>query len=202
MESRTIISIFDFLPMWATIVPIIICSIIALAVIIERFIFFKRNGHDYSLIVANVTDFIRAEQLDKAKILSERYSGVIINIIKGILNNLDPAEKERIIIETSENAVNRIEKNISILATVATISPMFGLFGTVTGMMKSFSALSSAGPAANNLLAYGIAEALITTALGLIVAIPSWIFYNYLITKVEYLIKEAERVANSLMNIG
>ncbi|MBN2038633.1 MAG: MotA/TolQ/ExbB proton channel family protein [Spirochaetes bacterium] len=201
MESHVIISIFDSIPIWVMILPIILCSVIALAVIIERLVFYKRINFDYTLIIGNVSDFIKANQLDKASILCERYGGVIIRIIKTAISNLND-NKERVITEASEKAVKGIEKNVNILATIATIAPMLGLLGTVTGMMKSFSGLSKIGPAAHDLLAYGIAEALITTALGLIVAIPSLIFYNIMVARVEYYIKEVERVANVLLTTG
>lgn len=203
MESHVIISIFDSIPIWVMILPIIVCSIIALAVIIERIIFYKKIDFDYTLIIGNVSDFIKANQIDKAAILCERYGGVIIQIIKTVISNFHLKDnKERVVAEASERAVKGIEKNISTLATISTIAPMLGLLGTVTGMMKSFSGLSKIGPAAQDLLAYGIAEALITTALGLIVAIPSLIFYNYMVSKVENYIKEVERVANALLTTG
>ena len=200
MESHVIISIFDAIPIWVMILPIALCSVIALAVIIERIIFYKRIDFDYNLIIGNVSDFIKANQIEKAAILCERYGGVIIQIIKTVIGNFHVKEnKERMVTEASEKAVKQIEKNVSALATISTIAPMLGLLGTVTGMMKSFSGLSKIGPAAHDLLAYGIAEALITTALGLIVAIPSLIFYNYMVARIEYYIKEVERVANVLL---
>lgn len=203
MESHVLISIFDSIPIWVMIIPIVLCSVIALAVIIERIIFYKRIDFDYTLIIGNVSDFIKANQIDKAAILCERYGGAIIQIIKTVIGNFSlKGNRERMITEASESAVKRIEKNVSILATISTIAPMLGLLGTVTGMMKSFSGLSKIGPAAHDLLAYGIAEALITTALGLIVAIPSLIFYNYMVAKVEYYIKEVERIANVLLATG
>ncbi len=64
--------------------------------------------------------------------------------------------------------------------------------------MKAFAALSRGGPDASALLAYGVSEALITTVLGLLVAIPSWVFYNYMVARVEFYIKEVEYVSNVL----
>ena len=105
---------------------------------------------------------------------------------------------EQLIMDESENTIRVIEKYGGIISTVATVSPMLGLLGTVTGMMKSFSSLAKQGTSAQEMLAQGITEALITTALGLLVAIPSMIFYNYMVSKVEFYINEVEYIANSL----
>lgn len=200
MKSSVIISLFDTIPLWVMLVPILICSIIALAVIIERLIFFRRIDYDYSLIIKNVSDFVKTDKIDEALILCDRYGGAVIQVIKDVLNSMSfKDDREKIITASSEDAIRGIERNVAVISTVATISPMLGLLGTVTGMMKSFSGLARVGPVAHDLLAHGIAEALITTAFGLLVAIPSLIFYNYMVVKVDYYIKEVERIANVLL---
>jgi biopolymer transport protein ExbB len=202
MSSGVIISLFDSIPLWVMILPILVCSIIAIAIIIERLIFFKRINYDYRLIVANKLSLVEEKKIDEAKALSKRYSGPIMDIIDVVMDSTESKQsRERIIMESSKEAVRTIEKYIGTISTVATISPMLGLLGTVTGMMKSFSGLSKIGQAAHDLLAYGIAEALITTAMGLLVAIPALIFYNYMVSRVEYYIKEVEYIANTLMEI-
>ena len=92
-----------------------------------------------------------------------------------------------------------MEKGLKSLKVLAAVAPLLGLLGTVTGMMKSFSGLARSGPMAHDLLAHGISEALITTAFGLLVAIPSLIFYNYLVVRIEHYIKDVENVANDLL---
>ncbi len=202
MSSGVIISLFDSIPLWVMILPILVCSVIAIAIIIERLIFFKRINYDYRLIVANKLSLVEEKKIDEARALSKRYGGPIVNIIDVVIDSLESKHsRERIIMESSKEAVRAIEKYIGTISTVATISPMLGLLGTVTGMMKSFSGLSRIGQAAHDLLAYGIAEALITTAMGLLVAIPSLIFYNYMVSRVEYYVKEVEYIANTLMEI-
>ena len=157
MNSNVIISLFDSIPLWIMIIPILVCSIITLAVIIERLIFFNRIDHDYRLIIRNLADFISSDRIDEARLLCERYSGLIIKSIKDALGSLNQKElRERAIMESSENAIKGIERNVGLISTIATISPMLGLLGTVTGMMKSFSGLSQVGPVAHDLLAHGI----------------------------------------------
>ncbi len=199
MSSEVIITLFDSIPLWVMIVPILLCSVIAIAVIIERVIFYRRIDYDYRLIAANVVNLMRQEKYDEVRTLNSQYAGPIIGIIERIISPGATDARDRLLLESSENAIRTIEKYIGTISTIATISPMLGLFGTVTGMMKSFSGLSKIGQAAHDLLAYGIAEALITTALGLLVAIPSLIFYNYMVSRVSYYIKEVEYVANMLM---
>jgi biopolymer transport protein ExbB len=202
MDSGVIISLFDSIPLWVMILPILVCSVIAIAVIIERSIFFKKINYDYRLIVANNLRLVEEKKIDEVRALNRRYSGPIVGMIEVVMDRLESKNlRERIIMESSEEAIRIIEKYIGTISTVATISPMLGLLGTVTGMMKSFSGLSKIGQAAHDLLAYGIAEALITTAMGLLVAIPSLIFYNYMVSKVDYYIKEVEYVANTLSEI-
>lgn len=202
MDSGVIISLFDSIPLWVMILPILICSVIAIAVIIERSIFFRKINYDYRLIVANNLRLVEEKKIDEARAMNRRYGGPIVGIIDLVVNRLESENlRERIIMESSEEAIRAIEKYVGTISTVATISPMLGLLGTVTGMMKSFSGLSKIGQAAHDLLAYGIAEALITTAMGLLVAIPSLIFYNYMVSRVDYYIKEVEYVANTLSEI-
>lgn len=202
MDSGVIISLFDSIPLWVMILPILICSVIAIAIIIERSIFFRKINHDYRLIVANNLRLVEDKKIDEARAMNRRYGGPIVGIIDLVMNRLESDNlRERIIMESSEEAIRTIEKYVGTISTVATISPMLGLLGTVTGMMKSFSGLSKIGQAAHDLLAYGIAEALITTAMGLLVAIPSLIFYNYMVSRVDYYIKEVEYVANTLSEI-
>jgi biopolymer transport protein ExbB len=202
MQSSTIIGIFDAIPLWVMLLPIILCSILSLAVIIERIVFFSRIKLDYTQMVESVRAYCSGGNIQDARRVCENYTGPVVEMMKKVLGSLSGDEsRQRVVSDYSDRAIRGIEKNIGVIATVATIAPMFGLLGTVTGMMKSFSGLSRVGPMAQDLLAYGIAEALITTAFGLLVAIPSWIFYNYLVSRAEYYVREVEYVANSAMTL-
>jgi len=79
---------------------------------------------------------------------------------------------------------------------------MLGLLGTVTGLLKAFMAMYHGGPDASTMLSYGVAEALLTTILGLMVAIPSWIFYNTMVSRVDFYVREIEYIANSMSSAG
>lgn len=195
------ISIFEAIPTWVMLLPIFICSIIGTAAIIERILFYNRINTDYAMHINNVAKEY-SNNIQQALLQCKKVPGPISELIYNTL--AFPAsmkERERVIAENVYLTQKKIEKHVGIIATIATISPMFGLLGTVTGMMKSFSALSRVGNVAQDLLAYGVAEALITTALGLLVAIPAWIFYNYLVSRVERYAKDLEYVANALLDL-
>ena len=194
------ISIFEAIPTWVMLLPIFICSIIGTAAIIERILFYNRINTDYAMHINNVAKEY-SNNIQQALLQCKKVPGPISELIYNtIAFPVSMKERERVITENVYLAQKIIEKHVGIIATIATISPMFGLLGTVTGMMKSFSALSRVGNVAQDLLAYGIAEALITTALGLLVAIPAWIFYNYLVSRVERYAKDLEYVANALLD--
>jgi biopolymer transport protein ExbB len=177
--------------------------VVGVAIIIERLLFFRGISHDYRLIVAGCLENLRSGRRQEARSLAARYPGPISEVIDGFISSLsDAGATKRAISDLSAIAVRKIERHLGTLSTIATISPMFGLLGTVTGMMKSFSGLTQEGQFAHDLLARGIAEALITTALGLIVAIPAWIFYNYMVSRVDIFVKDLDYVANALDGHG
>lgn len=202
MRGQMMIDFFTSFPMWVTIVPIILCSVISAAVIIERFVFFRKINHDYRTLVRSVVQMTKKGSRDEALVLCDNYPGPISMIVKEALKpGIGPEERESEIMSNSRMAVNEVEKHVGIIATIATVSPLLGLFGTVTGLLKSFVALYRGGPDASALLSYGVAEALLTTILGLLVAIPSWILYNFMVSRVEVYIREVEFIANSMTQL-
>lgn len=202
MTSDIIISIFDSIPLWVMLVPIFICSILLLAVFIERMIFYKRTDIDYRSLIIGITEKIKKRKFKEAELLCNKDEGPLCEMIHDFLYRWGEHEdKEVIIRDLSERTIRSIEKYGGVISTIATISPMLGLLGTVTGMMKSFSGLAKLGPSARDLLAQGITEALITTALGLLVAIPAIMFYNFMVTKIDRFVRDIEFVANSLNDL-
>jgi biopolymer transport protein ExbB len=133
--------------------------------------------------------------------------GPIASIMKaGILKHDRPRNEIREAIEDAGvHEVPRLEKNLSALATIASISPLLGLLGTVTGMVRCFQVIQEKSTTLNPInpgdLAGGIWEALITTVAGLIVAIPTYVAYNYLVSRVDSFVLEMEKAATELVNI-
>ena len=204
MGIDNIIFFLTSVPIWATMAPIFVCSIISLAVIIERIVFYRKINFDYRFIMENVTDFINKNNLKNAHSFLDEYYGPVITVIREILNSYKTkSDRQLTILASSRYAIVSVERYVAVIATIATISPMLGLLGTVTGLLKGFTALyrMGAGTEATHLLALGVSETLITTVLGLIVAIPSWSFYNFMVAKVEHYIKEIEYISNIFMKI-
>jgi biopolymer transport protein ExbB len=204
MGIDNIIFFLTSVPIWATMAPIFVCSIISLAVIIERIVFYRKINFDYRFIMENVTDFINKNNLKNAHSFLDEYYGPVITVIREILNSFKTkSDRQLTILASSRYAIVSVERYVAVIATIATISPMLGLLGTVTGLLKGFTALyrMGAGTEATHLLALGVSETLITTVLGLIVAIPSWSFYNFMVAKVEHYIKEIEYISNIFMKI-
>lgn len=199
MSGETMIAFFTSWPMWVTIAPIILCSVISAAAIIERLIFFRKINHDYRALIGGVLGQVRGGKGGEALAMLGSYAGPLVDIIRDVAAGLAGNEDtDGIILGASRSAMVSIEKNVGIIATIATVSPMLGLLGTVTGLLKAFMAMYHGGPDASTMLSYGVAEALLTTILGLMVAIPSWMFYNIMVSRVEFYVREIEYISNSM----
>lgn len=197
MTAKTLIAIFDSIPTWVMLFPTFICSVILLAVFVERMVFFRTVNIDYRLFLMGIISKLNKNSVEEALAACSTYRGPLIEMVKKILSSWnDIGNIEFRIRDISEITIRTIERFATLVATIGTIAPMFGLLGTVTGMMKSFSGLTEMGPGSKDLLAQGITEALVTTAFGLMVAIPAIIFYNYLVAKAELYAREIEYIAN------
>ncbi len=186
---------------------IILCSIVALAVVIERLYHLHRARIDSDKFMESISNTLRRNRVMEAIDLCEKTPGPVAHIIKAGILKHDRSRTE--IKEAIEDAgiceVPRLEKNLGALATIAHISPLLGLLGTVTGMVRAFQIIQEKATSLHLVspgdLAGGIWEALITTAAGLIVAIPTFVAYNYLVSRVKGFILEMERATTDLINI-
>ncbi len=186
---------------------IILCSIVALAVVIERLYHLYRARINIDKFMENISNILKRNRIMEAVDLCEKTPGPIAHIIKAGVLKHDRSRQE--IKEAIEDAgiyeVPRMEKNLGVLATIAHISPLLGLLGTVTGMVRAFQVIQEKATALHPVspgdLAGGIWEALITTVAGLIVAIPTFVAYNYLVGRVKGFIVEMERASAELINL-
>lgn len=201
MDGTFFISIFDSIPLWVMLAPIFLCSVILLAVVVERSFFYRKIDVDYTVILENVIASIREKKIKEAEMCCCDKKGPFFSLITGIISRWDAADRELAIRDYSERTIRLIEKYGGAVSTIASVAPMLGLLGTVTGMMKSFSALAEHGASVQNHLARGITEALITTALGLCVAIPAVIFYNYMVSRIEIFVRDVEIIANEFVSL-
>ena len=167
---------------------ILALSILALAIIIERLIFFIRIKNDNLLLLNDVEDALTSGQPDKAIEICESHCGLIKHIIISCLTKWDRncEQLEDIINFEGNRAVEELEKHLRGLSVVAQSAPLLGLLGTVIGMMGAFMSIESVGGAVNvTSLAGGIWVALLTTAFGLTVALPALFAYNFFEAKVD-----------------
>ncbi len=175
---------------------ILLASIIGTAIAIERYVFYKKLSGSIRKIFSIAKEKLESNQIRELVIICDAEKNVASNILKVVLENyIKGASKEDI--ENSIDDITKIEfpvikRYLYLLGTMVTISPMLGLLGTVLGMIKSTSVLAEKGLQNPSELLGGIAEALITTAFGLIVAIPLAVVYNYLVNKSEEIIEEIE----------
>ncbi len=188
-------------------VPIALCSILALAIVLERLWFLQRVTIDTRQFLDEVTTSIRRNKIVDALDLCERTPGPVASIVKAALAKHDRtrAEIKEAIEDAAAHQMPALEKHLRMLGTLGHISPLLGLLGTVTGMVSCFqtvqeksSAFSAVSPSD---LAGGIWEALITTVAGLVVAIPTYVAYNYLASRVNDLIREMERGGTEIVNL-
>lgn len=186
--------------------PILLCSIFAVAIIIEKSWYLHKVKIDTQDFLGRVLGKMKHHQVKEALEICDTTKSPIANILKaGILKYDRPRPQIKEAIEdASLHEIPRLEKNLSALATLAHVSPLLGLLGTVTGMVRCFQTIqaktTSFHPVSPGDLAGGIWEALLTTVAGLIVAIPAFVAYNYLVSRVNNFILEMEKASTELVN--
>ena len=168
--------------------PILLCSVISIAIILERFYHFYRARATIPNIFARVKILLREGKPKEALKLCEGASGPIPHILAiGIhIHDRSLEEKEKLIARAGSRIIRQFDKNLRGLAIIGNIAPLLGLLGTVTGMIKAFIKIQELGGRVDaSVLAGGIWEALITTAFGLSIAIPTLVAYQYFEGRVD-----------------
>ena len=186
--------------------PILISSVWALAIIIEKLWHLRCIRVDTDKFLKAILEKLKQQKIKEAVFDCDITSSPIGRILKaGILKHgRTRVEIKEALTDASLYEIPWLEKNLSVLATIAHVAPLLGLLGTVTGMVSCFNTIqmkaTSLRPVSPGDLAGGIWEALLTTVAGLVVAIPAFIVYNYLVSRVNALILEMERAATELVN--
>ncbi len=178
-------------------IPIIGCSVLALAIFLERLYFLQTGKILPSNLVKKVKDLVQQEKLNEAIAVCEENGSSLAHVLAaGLKCPLKQREilKERIE-ETGQVEAASLERFIEVLGTIASISPLLGLLGTVTGLISIFDQITTRGTGDPQIFAGGIGEALITTAAGLIVAIPVFVAYRFLQSRANKLIHQMEMEA-------
>jgi biopolymer transport protein ExbB len=184
-------------------VPIILCSVISLALIVERCLSLRRRRILKYEILQRIEELLRDRKIPEATTLCKRYPSSMTRILLAAILNHDKSRQDikEIIEDAGRHELPVLERYLTVLGTIASISTLLGLLGTITGMIKTFNVIAALGYGHPEALAGGISEALITTAAGLAVAIPTVVVYNYFTSKVDALVLEMEKNSLRMLNI-
>ncbi len=183
-------------------IPIGLASLLGLAVIIERLVVLRRGRIIVPEIAAAVDTLDSGRDLSVAYALCQGSPGPFANIVKA---GLDHADNDWTVIrdvlqEAGRREATLLTRRLGVLETVAAVSPLLGLLGTVLGMIRIFAAVSNAGIGDPEALSGGISEAMVTTAAGLFIGIPALVAYNWLNARADRLIFELETYASRLLD--
>ncbi len=183
---------------------LLVLSFAGMMIVLEKIIFFQRTKIHVGDLMLGLSNHVRKGAHDEALRESARAPGSVARVAHATLMRytLPRADLRDIAMEAGQLEVPRIEKNLRGLYTVALISPLIGMLGTVNGLIETFVDMSNSSSQSNNLeMARGIYEALITTGLGLLVAVPAYLFYLYFVGRAKRLVHRVERGAIEIVNI-
>ena len=195
---------FEFISAGGWIIwPIVFCSIAAAAIIGERFWSLQKKRVVPKGLVAQVWKWAKENKLDKKRLTILRNHSPLGQILAaGLVNRYHDREMMKASIEEeSSQVIHDLERYLNALGTIAEIAPLLGLLGTVTGMIRMFAAVGEVGLGNPQVLSSGLSEALITTAAGLSVAIPAFIFYRYFRGLIDELVLSMEQEALKMIDI-
>ena len=185
---------------------LVVISIGAFAVVLERIVFFARNEKNIGdTFKDEILSLVANKKIDEAIALCDTKKSCVASAVRKFLQKaptgIDVQDYEFILKEVTNQEISPYERRLNLLASVMSISPMLGLLGTVTGMIRAFTNISKYGAGDAAVVADGIAEALLTTAAGLMIAIPVIVVYNYLNRRLEKMENEIDDVVTNIINI-
>ena len=175
-------------------ISLLISSILAFAVIIDRIIYLSKINRDEALFLNELISFIKEKDIKSALLICKTNKTPLFNIVANGLKNISDV-KEYMSNEANKE-IPKLERFISVLSTISTIAPLLGLLGTILGMIEAFGVIAQDGGGDTLALASGIANALFTTAAGLIIAIPCVVSYNYFVHKINNKITDIESISS------
>jgi biopolymer transport protein ExbB len=181
--------------------PILFCSLVALAIILERTWALRRSRVIPRSLVLSVNDLLSRRQYNEAASLCQDGQNSAARLIREGLKLIGQRRElfKDVMEETGRRESNFLASHLELLGVIASISPLLGLLGTVSGMINAFGAVAQAGMGNPGLLAGGIGQALLTTAAGLIIAIPAMLIHRLLVSRVETLTNDLEDLGSDLL---
>ena len=186
------------------IIPIILSSVIAVAIIIDRAIILRKSRMNVPAFLVKIRGILKKRDIQAAIHYCNEEKSPAANIIKKGLRKykLGRDRVKEVIESAGKQEISKLEKGLSILATISGVAPLLGFLGTVTGMISAFMKIEDLQGAANpSDLAGGIWEALLTTAMGLAVGILAYGFYNYLVSAISKLVLDMEVITNDVIDM-
>ena len=186
---------------------IALCSVFAFAVFMERIYHLLTAEIDTTKFMEEISNKVKSNRAMEAVDMCNTTKGPIARILKSGIMKYDKSREEikESIQDAAIHEVPLLERNLGVMATIAHITPLLGLLGTVVGMLKAFRVIEgkamSMVPVNPGDLAGGIWEALITTVAGLSIAIPTYVAYNYLVSRVDSFVLDMEKSATELVNV-
>lgn len=186
-------------------IPLVFCSILALAIIIEKFIALRvieARSHRFVEKTRSIINGNEDNKIEKVLALCEMTPSPLARILKAGIEKRKKGKEaiKEAIQDAGSVEIPYLEKWLKVLGTIVTVAPLIGLLGTVMGMIRAFNVIALQGTGEPGALAGGIAEALITTAVGLTIAIPSLVFYNYFMHRTDKIIRNFETVSSEFID--
>jgi biopolymer transport protein ExbB len=183
-------------------IVLIMCSIVTFGMAIERALYFWKRHGDADASAAEVMRHINSGATKEAEAACDRTPHPFGAVAKRLFENsrLGESIEERLHVALSQQKL-LLEKNLNVLGTMATIAPLLGLLGTVWGIMRAFHDMARVGSAAPSVVAAGVAEALVTTAAGLVIAVPALMLYNHFARRMNVMLTVSENHARSVRTV-
>lgn len=187
-------------------IPILISSVVALTIMLSKFNDFRKTRADLPQLKTDVFALVRANKIKAAVILCENNGSALSRVLRsGLLEFGNTRDEIKDAVSTAVSLeITKLERGLTPLITIANVTPLFGILGTVLGMAVIFQTISvrSAGmePVTVQDLAGGIWQALLTTIAGLVVAIPSFVAYNYFVAEVSQNVNQLEQAGEELVH--
>jgi len=182
--------------------PLLILTLVAIMFMIERFILLMKSRLNTDMVLNELKGYLEKKDVKGATNYVSKFKGPIASMLIAGLEKFDKGSLsvEKVVETTGTLEMTKLEKGLNILATISNIGPLLGFLGTVTGMIRSFEAIAKAGLNNPSAVALGISEALITTASGLIIAIPTLAAYNYFTSLVSGYLSDMENASTVLLD--
>jgi len=183
--------------------PLFLASVLALAIIINKVYVLSRATTNEKELTGKIRELLNRKMVEQAVVVCKNSKGPVASILNAGLSQYDKGQKamEDAFEAQALEEIPQLESYLPGLATIAAVSTLMGFTGTVTGMIRAFDSIAAASATSPAIVASGISEALITTAAGLLIAIPTLLFYRYFVHRVDKFVSGIERYCKELIRI-